>query len=49
MALHKFLKDADPEVFSILQKENMRQENSLILKHQKIIRHKQYWKHHPAP
>lgn len=31
MALHKFLKDADPEVFSILQKENMRQENSLIL------------------
>ena len=31
MTLHKFLKDADPEVFSILQKENMRQENSLIL------------------
>ena len=27
----RFLKDVDPEVFSIIQKENQRQENSLIL------------------
>ncbi|MEJ5362637.1 MAG: serine hydroxymethyltransferase [Spirochaetota bacterium] len=31
MSLQKFLKDSDPEVFSIIQKENQRQENSLIL------------------
>jgi len=31
MGLQKFLKDSDPEVFSIIQKENQRQENSLIL------------------
>lgn len=31
MGLHKFLKDSDPEVFSIIEKENKRQENSLIL------------------
>ncbi len=31
MGLEKFLKDSDPEVFSIIQKENERQENSLIL------------------
>ncbi|MGQ9843190.1 MAG: serine hydroxymethyltransferase [Spirochaetota bacterium] len=31
MSLQKFLKDADYEVFSIIQKENQRQENSLIL------------------
>lgn len=31
MSLQKFLKDSDYEVFSIIQKENQRQENSLIL------------------
>lgn len=31
MGLQKYLKDSDPEVFSIIQKENQRQENSLIL------------------
>ncbi|MCX8123361.1 MAG: serine hydroxymethyltransferase [Spirochaetes bacterium] len=31
MSIQKFLKDSDPEVFSIIQKENQRQENTLIL------------------